>query len=146
MSQKVRINGAKEDRDSQAVFKCVECGYKANADVNAAMNILGRALNETGGDTASDVEEPQWRSHEASTPSTQAGSSVGVRSVKGIPGFSRGEDVKKRNEPTKEQVEAAAGFLRDNLHLFGPQACFLETGHIDEIAYGMLRAAGKAAH
>ena len=48
----------------------------------------------------------------------------------------------KRNEPTKEQVEAAAGFLRDNLHLFGPQACFLETGHIDEIAYGMLRAAG----
>ncbi|PKV01360.1 hypothetical protein CQR52_0522 [Bifidobacterium pseudolongum subsp. pseudolongum] len=31
----------------------------------------------------------------------------------------------KRNEPTKEQVEAAAGFLRDNLHLFGPQACFL---------------------
>ena len=32
----------------------------------------------------------------------------------------------KRNEPTKEQVEAAAGFLRDNLHLFGPQACFLE--------------------
>lgn len=52
----------------------------------------------------------------------------------------------KRNEPTKEQVEAAAGFLRDNLHLFGPQACFLETGHIDEIAYGMLRAAGKAAH
>lgn len=52
----------------------------------------------------------------------------------------------KRNEPTKEQIEAAAGFLRDNLRLFGPQACFLETGHIDEIAYGMLRAAGKAAH
>lgn len=52
----------------------------------------------------------------------------------------------ERNEPTKEQVEAAAGFLRDNLRLFGPQACFLETGHIDEIAYGMLRAAGKAAH
>lgn len=49
----------------------------------------------------------------------------------------------RRNEPTKEQVEAAAGFLRDNLHLFGPRACFLETGHIDEIAYGMLRAAGK---
>lgn len=52
----------------------------------------------------------------------------------------------RRNEPTTKQVEAAAGFLRDNLHLFGPQACFLETGHIDEIAYGMLRAAGKAAH
>ena len=52
----------------------------------------------------------------------------------------------RKDEPTKEQVEAAAGFLRDNLHLFGPQACFLETGHIDEIAYGMLRAAGKVAH
>lgn len=50
----------------------------------------------------------------------------------------------RRNEPTTKQVEAAAGFLRDSLHLFGPQACFLETGHIDEIALGMLRAAGKA--
>ena len=76
---------AKGNRDSQAVFHCVECGYMANADVNAAMNILGRALSETGGDTASDVEEPQWRSREASTPSTQAGSSFGVRLVKGIP-------------------------------------------------------------
>lgn len=59
---------AKENRESQAVFKCVECGYEANADVNAAMNILGRALSETGGDTASDVEDPRWRSCEASTP------------------------------------------------------------------------------
>ena len=43
---------AKGNRDSQAVFKCVECGYRANADVNAAMNILGRALAKTGGGTA----------------------------------------------------------------------------------------------
>ena len=43
---------AKENRESQAVFHCVGCGYKANADVNAAMNILGRALNQTGGGTA----------------------------------------------------------------------------------------------
>ena len=76
---------AKGNRDSQAVFRCVECGYQTNADVNAAMNILDRALVKTGGDTASDVEGPQWRPDEASTPSTQAGSSVGVRSVKGIP-------------------------------------------------------------
>lgn len=76
---------AKENRESQAVFHCVECGYMANADTNAAMNILDRALRKTGGDTASDVEEPQWRSREASTPSTQAGSSFGVRAVKGIP-------------------------------------------------------------
>ena len=44
---------AKENRDSQAAFKCVECGYEANADVNAAMNILDRALiRKTGGGTA----------------------------------------------------------------------------------------------
>ena len=43
---------AKENRESQAVFHCVGCGYKANADVNAAMNILGRALNQTGGGIA----------------------------------------------------------------------------------------------
>ena len=76
---------AKGNRDGQAVFKCVECGYRANADVNAAMNILSRALIQTGGGTASDVEDPQERSREASTPSTQAGSSFGVRSAKGIP-------------------------------------------------------------
>ena len=76
MSQKVRIDGVKhvgasvvpaaytsqtchkcghvasENRDSQAVFECVECGYEANADVNAAMNILDRALTKTGGGTA----------------------------------------------------------------------------------------------
>ena len=43
---------AKENRDSQAVFRCVECGYRANADINAAKNILGRALIQTGGGTA----------------------------------------------------------------------------------------------
>ena len=43
---------AKENRESQAVFHCVKCGHKANADVNAAMNILGRALAKTGGGTA----------------------------------------------------------------------------------------------
>ena len=43
---------AKGNRDSQAVSHCVECGYEANADVNAAMNILDRALRKTGGGTA----------------------------------------------------------------------------------------------
>ena len=77
---------ASENRDSQAVFHCVKCGYEANADVNAAKNILGRALVKTGGGTALDVEDPHWRPDEASTPSfPQAGSSFGVRSVKGIP-------------------------------------------------------------
>ena len=43
---------ARENRESQAAFHCVECGYEANADVNAAKNILGRALTQTGGGTA----------------------------------------------------------------------------------------------
>ena len=76
---------AKGNRESQAVFHCVECGYRANADVNAAENILSRALAKTGGDTALDVEDPHWRPDEASTPSTPIGSLLGVRSVKGIP-------------------------------------------------------------
>ena len=37
---------AKENRRSQSVFECVQCGHSANADVNAAINILraGQAL------------------------------------------------------------------------------------------------------
>ena len=30
----------KENRQTQAKFECVKCGHKANADVNAAKNIL----------------------------------------------------------------------------------------------------------
>ena len=43
---------ASENRESQAVFHCVRCGHQANADVNAAMNILDRASNKTGGGAA----------------------------------------------------------------------------------------------
>ena len=32
-----------ENRKTQSQFACVKCGYAANADVNAAQNILGRA-------------------------------------------------------------------------------------------------------
>jgi putative transposase len=35
---------AKENRATQAVFKCVKCGHTAHADVNAAMNILRAGL------------------------------------------------------------------------------------------------------
>ena len=34
---------AKENRKAQAQFACVHCGYKENADINAAKNILARA-------------------------------------------------------------------------------------------------------
>jgi len=34
----------KENRVNQATFRCVQCGHTANADHNAAKNILGRAV------------------------------------------------------------------------------------------------------
>lgn len=46
-------NVARENRESQAVFSCVACGYQANADVNAARNIRdtapGRGVAARGG-------------------------------------------------------------------------------------------------
>lgn len=51
----------KNNRESQAVFHCHNCGHETNADVNAAKNILDRALNTIGMD---DAEE--WR-QQAST-------------------------------------------------------------------------------
>ena len=52
-SQKCACCGhtAKENRQSQAVFVCVACGYEANADVNGACNILaaGHAVLACGG-------------------------------------------------------------------------------------------------
>lgn len=44
---------AAESRESQARFRCVDCGYQDNADVNAAKNILAAGLAVTGrGDLA----------------------------------------------------------------------------------------------
>ena len=37
---------ARENRESQAVFLCKACGYSDNADHNAAINILDRALRD----------------------------------------------------------------------------------------------------
>jgi putative transposase len=42
---------AKENRESQAVFRCTACNFAINADVNAARNIAaGHAVNARGGD------------------------------------------------------------------------------------------------
>ena len=39
---------AKKNRKSQAVFSCIACGYEANADINAAKNILAAGFAVTG--------------------------------------------------------------------------------------------------
>ena len=39
---------AKESRQSQSEYLCVSCGYEANADVNAARNILAAGLGRVG--------------------------------------------------------------------------------------------------
>ena len=49
-SQECRECGhvAAESRESQAVFRCVNCGHTDHADVNAARNVLARGLALTG--------------------------------------------------------------------------------------------------
>jgi len=39
---------AKENRKTQAIFKCVRCGHTENADLNASKNILDRYLEAEG--------------------------------------------------------------------------------------------------
>ena len=49
-SQRCHLCGhtAKENRESQAVFRCAKCGHTGNADTNAALNILAAGLAASG--------------------------------------------------------------------------------------------------
>lgn len=48
-----------ENRETQAVFSCIACGHTANADVNAAQNILERANKTWGGARPKQARECQ---------------------------------------------------------------------------------------
>jgi IS605 OrfB family transposase len=52
-----------ENRESQAVFRCRACGHQANADVNAAKNILaaGLAVTARGGTSQKGPDEARTR-------------------------------------------------------------------------------------
>jgi transposase len=41
-----------KSRESQAVFRCTACGFRCNADVNAAKNVLAAGLAVTGVETS----------------------------------------------------------------------------------------------
>jgi ribosomal protein L37AE/L43A len=61
---------ARENRESQAVFRCTACSFACNADVNAAMNIAaGHAVKARGGDrdTGPVNREPQLLAPQASS-------------------------------------------------------------------------------
>jgi transposase len=50
---------ARDNRESQAAFRCTACGYACNADVNATRNIAaGHAVKARGGDRDT-VREPR---------------------------------------------------------------------------------------
>jgi putative transposase len=75
---------APENRESQAAFRCVMCGHEQNADLNAAQNILARALelaptpgqgaNPTSGsaETVARISRPRTRGRRENSPGTLA--------------------------------------------------------------------------
>ncbi len=79
-----------ENRQTQAKFACVECGYENNADLVGAINVLaaGHAVLTCGGMAQSDrpaKQEPTEATRQRETP---------MRSAVGISGLQAGEDVK----------------------------------------------------
>lgn len=84
---------AAESRESQALFRCVDCGHTANADVNAAINILAAGLAVAGRGATQKTTAPFGVAAAGCEASTTAstGEPPGVP-VCGDPGISSGRD------------------------------------------------------
>ena len=68
---------AKENRDSQAVFRCVACGYERHADTNAACIVLERGFEEQAlieSAQVAEVEAELGSPGKGSRPSSSKGS------------------------------------------------------------------------
>ena len=67
-----------QSRESQAVFRCVACGHREHADVNAAQNILRRS---TALMRMEDLHEQSYevRTEERLAPLGNPSASAGVR-------------------------------------------------------------------
>ena len=59
---------SKENRKTQADFECVKCGHTANADINAAQNILIRALSSVVNESSIPEDVNESGQQEPSTP------------------------------------------------------------------------------
>lgn len=75
-SQQCRMCGhiSAGNRESQAVFRCTECGHTDHADVNAARNILARGLLLTTGE----IVPAHARGHRALRPRQSAKAAAGT--------------------------------------------------------------------
>jgi putative transposase len=80
-SQQCHVCGhtAKENRESQAVFVCVECGHEDHADRNAARNILARGLAAIGGEIP--AHAPGHGAYRPRKPLTSASAAGTTRSA-----------------------------------------------------------------
>lgn len=84
---------ARENRESQAAFSCLECGHTSNADTNAALNILWLHTDNQGAGLARRVEQASDGGVRVSGPAAAA-TKRQPPTVVGIPRLQVGEEVK----------------------------------------------------